>query len=89
MTTQHTPGPWLIDADGDIQSGIGDKLADMHITTPANRAVMVAAPRLLAALRACVDFIENDPGDDPDRERKFFRCRELWREAFAQTRGRV
>jgi hypothetical protein len=42
---------WLIDADGDIQNAIGDKIADMHITTSAHRTLIAAAPKMLAALK--------------------------------------
>jgi hypothetical protein len=50
---------WLIDADGDIQNSIGDKIADMHITTSANRAIIAAAPELLAALSDLMKSCQN------------------------------
>lgn len=36
----------------------------------------------LKALRMCVDFIENVTDDAPDRQERFFECREAWRAAF-------
>ena len=53
----------------------------------ANARLLASAPRLLDALRKCIDFIENVTDDDPARQEKFFACREAWRNAFADAQG--
>lgn len=39
------------------------------------------------ALKMCASFIENDlhGPDDPNQQRKFFACREAWRNALANS----
>lgn len=51
----------------------------------SKRKLNAASPKLYTALKAAVNFIENVPDDAPDRQEEFFRCRQLWREAFASV----
>lgn len=64
MTTQHTPGPWVVDrSHPDWVEGttiwandvvIAHAVADQHHQTEANARLIAAAPDLLAALEACL-----------------------------------
>lgn len=76
-----TPAPWLIDADGDIQDSEGYKLADMHITSEANRQVMVAAPAMLALLKYLLEDMDNEP-------KKYPRWKDKIRPLIAEAEGR-
>jgi hypothetical protein len=65
--TDHTPGPWSLDADG---FGVVIDRSGFSIMTAgpnggrsayANAVLMAAAPALLAALVALVDAVDNGP----------------------------
>jgi hypothetical protein len=70
--TEHTPGPWWIDEDGDYlcicegdvnEFGEREEVALLHCnrpslkaTQPANACLIAAAPELLAALKAHIPW---------------------------------
>ncbi len=98
----HTPGPWEAVYDVDdrederylsaIAARSGKPVMvglDGVYVSNNDLALMLAAPDLYAALNACAGFLENVTDDDPNRNDKFFRCRELWRNAFTKARGGV
>ncbi|MDE2098916.1 MAG: hypothetical protein KGL39_16805 [Patescibacteria group bacterium] len=67
MSTQHTPGPWTIEAGGAklIQTtcmviSADDGLGPVAYTTKDNARLIAAAPELLAALNAMLSN-PNDP----------------------------
>jgi hypothetical protein len=80
MTTQHTPGPWIVDvaqdSDGTIHSvdvreaayglfvAAVEAHTDEHADVMANARLIAAAPDLLAALRAIEAMPMTLQGDD-------------------------
>ncbi len=50
----HTPGPWVVDDAGDIVSGPYN-VCIPYATKPEDKALMAAAPDLLAALENVLD----------------------------------
>ena len=52
MSAQHTPGPWLIEDDGEAQEIVTeDGRYAIAWTTPKNARLIAAAPELLEALK--------------------------------------
>lgn len=73
--TKHTPGPWSVDADGNVVTrlNVGDDdgiiaLANRHVafvdsdTCRANAALIAAAPDLLAACERLTKLVEELAG---------------------------
>ena len=64
MTTQHTPGPWIHDADATgavVYQGNSGTIANIPMDLRAFRAnarLIAAAPELLVALRGLVATLE-------------------------------
>lgn len=69
--SNHTPGPWTTDDNGEVDTSAADLtawdgvLADGEVVAychPANASLITAAPDMLSALLACVEPTE--PGED-------------------------
>lgn len=64
MQTSHTPGPWAVNAPDTTSVvwdlGGADVTIAQEIRTPANAALIAAAPDLLAALQALAAVCENE-----------------------------
>jgi hypothetical protein len=60
-TKPATSLPWLIDTDGDLQTRIGDKLADMHITRQEDAAYIVHAANAYPELIKVVKHFASMP----------------------------
>lgn len=61
MTTQHTPGPWSVSPTKHrtiIASAQGFHVAAMDDVSPADAALIAAAPDLLAALQEMLKYAE-------------------------------
>lgn len=63
MTTTHTPGPWVIDANGDIISGQGAIawLPDEPNRPKKNARLIAAAPAMRSALLECEVLLSEYP----------------------------
>ena len=59
---EHTPGPWRVDEAGDIVSGPYN-VCIPYATKPEDKALIAAAPDLLAACQAAEDYCAAEPGD--------------------------
>jgi hypothetical protein len=74
MTTQHTPGPWVVDrSHPDWVEGttiwandvvVAHAVADQHHQTEENARLIAAAPCLLAALQELVEYFGPMPNVD-------------------------
>src|SRR3990167_8067760 len=71
--TQHTPGPWNVDG-AEITDG-KEPLA-LCCSTEANARLIAAAPELLEALEACVEYIGAQWADDPENRPNALRMAE-------------
>ncbi len=67
MTAKWTPGPWVKDRRGDLRGSDGKQVGtwDAGIAwvsrddeAEANARLMAAAPELLEALKACLEWME-------------------------------
>lgn len=70
MTTKHTPGPWTMALDGGWIDGPGDTTVveyagcgshEAEWSNPADKALVLAAPALLEALKLLLE--DSDPRD--------------------------
>lgn len=81
MKTSHTPGPWVAcpEVGGEEQIGkvgtgpdgwlgVAQVFGDTPDEVSANTALIAAAPDLLAALEACLDYPDHNIGCETERE---------------------
>lgn len=71
MSTEHTPGPWRVSADGnDVENVSGAGVCTMYAdeTEQANARLIAAAPDLLRACERAVKWINKEiiPAGEPD-----------------------
>lgn len=90
MTTKHTPGPWVVDDDGDVCADDLERLVATvdwrHVSLRngeaiANARLIAAAPDLLAALDAAHGYLVMMGTDHADH------IRSVCRSAMAKARG--
>lgn len=96
MKTQHTPGPWIFDADnynltnqrGDIVFG-EDGSQDMRLISPSkeNARLIAAAPDLLDALVACECELSQNHGLAWSNRNAFLDAVNTARAAIKKARG--
>ena len=68
MTDQHSPGPWACRESPyghSVSSAQGHWVAGA-ITWPGNARLIAAAPDLLAAVKAAIDYYCSAIGNEPD-----------------------
>ncbi len=82
--SNHTPRlPLSLDSDGDILDAEGHLLAVIAVGGKSLTNVFLAAPDLLAALRLCVEWIEQDESTHG----RAFNTGNLARAAIAKAEG--
>ena len=81
MTTQHTPGPWAVDASLCtvhhllFQHPLDNRNKIASVTSEANARLIAAAPELLEALTSIVEFWDaNVPADYLSEQHKAARA---------------
>lgn len=92
----HAPGPWTARHEPDeggeyaIQAKNGIQVAltiGNTRTEAANAHLIAAAPELLEALQACMDFLEPMRFDRPSDDARAFELDKLARAAIAKATG--
>lgn len=68
MSAKHTPGPWAVAVNGRgtmLVSTPRDYIAEVFTGSPADGALLAAAPDMLAALLAVNEYLADMPLMDP------------------------
>lgn len=88
--SKHTPGEWTLNLEAWLPTISVGRVGYITVNTGsanvANAKLVAAAPKLLAALKECVKYL--DSGDYPENSIQ----RELWeeaQEAIAHSEGRI